>query len=67
MKEMLDMLLSLSRAEVEVKVDPKRLRPSDVQILLSDSTKFRQLTGWEPKIEFKQSLKDLLDFWRERI
>ena len=67
MKEILDMLLSLSHAEVEVKVDPKRLRPSDVQILLSDSTKFRQLTGWEPKIEFKKSLKDLLDFWRERI
>jgi len=67
MKEILDMLLSLSRTEVEVKVDPKRLRPSDVQILQSDSTKFRQLTGWEPKIEFKQSLEDLLDFWRERI
>jgi len=67
MKEILDMLLSLSHAEVEVKVDPKRLRPSDVQILLSDSTKFRQLTGWEPKIELKQSLEDILDFWRERI
>jgi len=67
MKEILDMLLSLSRTKVEVKIDPKRLRPSDVQILLSDSTKIRQLTGWEPKIELKQSLEDLLDFWRERV
>lgn len=67
MKEILDMLLELGHEEVEVKVDPKRLRPSDVQILLSDSTKFRKKTGWEPKIPIKQSLSDLMDYWRERI
>ena len=67
MKEILDMLLGLSREQVQVETDPKRLRPSDVEILLSDSTKFRKLTGWEPKIPLKQSLQDLLDYWRERI
>jgi len=65
--EILDMLLSLSDDDVEIKVDPARLRPSDVPILLSDSTKFREFTGWKPKIPFTQSLKDLLDFWRERV
>jgi len=66
-KEILDRLLSLAGDDVEVKVDPDRLRPSDVPILLSDSTKFRKITGWEPKIPFTQSLSDLLDFWRERV
>jgi len=66
-KEILDILLSLAGDDVEVRVDPDRLRPSDVPILLSDSTKFRKITGWEPKIPFTQSLKDLLDFWRERV
>jgi len=66
-KEILDMLLSLAGDDVEVKVDPDRLRPSDVPILLSDSTKFRKITGWEPNIPFTQSLSDLLDFWRERV
>jgi len=66
-KEILDMLLSLAGDDVRVEVDPERLRPSDVPILISDSTKFRKITGWEPKIPFKQSLKDLLDFWRERV
>lgn len=67
MREILGMLLSLSSADVKVNVDPKRLRPSDVPILLSDSSKFRKLTGWKPKIPLRQSLQDLLDYWRERV
>lgn len=65
--EILEMLLSLAQIDVSIEVDPTRLRPSDVPVLLSDSTKFRVLTGWAPKIPFSQSLKDLLDYWRERI
>lgn len=67
MKEILDMLLAISGVEVKIEVDPDRLRPSDVPVLLSDSSKFKQLTGWEPRISFDQSLQDLLDYWRERI
>jgi GDP-4-dehydro-6-deoxy-D-mannose reductase len=66
-QEVLDTLLEKSRVKVEVQVDPKRLRPSDVQILLSDSSKFRRRTGWEPRIPFDQSLEDLLEYWRERV
>jgi GDP-4-dehydro-6-deoxy-D-mannose reductase len=67
MKEILDRLLAISGIDVKIEVDPDRLRPSDVQILLSDSSKFRKLTGWEPRITFDQSLRDLLEYWRERI
>jgi GDP-4-dehydro-6-deoxy-D-mannose reductase len=66
-RQVLDMLLAESPAEVRVEVDPDRLRPSDVEILLSDSSKFRQATGWEPEIPFERSLKDLLEYWRERL
>lgn len=67
MKEVLDILLSLSTINIEIKVDPLRLRPSDVPILVSNCQKFNRLTGWKPKIPFKQSLRDLLDYWRDRI
>ncbi|MCK4431485.1 MAG: GDP-mannose 4,6-dehydratase [Candidatus Aminicenantes bacterium] len=67
MKEVLDILLSKSKVHVKIEVDSKRLRPSDVPVLLSDCTRFRKLTGWEPKIPFSQSLQDLLDYWRERV
>lgn len=62
-----DILKKLSKTEFEVKEDPKRLRPSDVQILLGDSTKFRKQTGWKPEIPFEKTMEDLLDYWREKI
>jgi len=66
-KEVLDILLSLSKVKVRVEVDQKRLRPSDVPILLSDSSKFMSLTGWKPEIPFLKTLSDLLDYWRKRV
>jgi GDP-4-dehydro-6-deoxy-D-mannose reductase len=58
-------LLSMSKADkIKVECDPDRMRPSDVQILLCDCAKFRERTGWKPAIAFKQTLSDLLDYWR---
>ncbi len=67
-KSVLDLLLSLS-AEKNIKVeqDPARMRPSDVPILYGDSSKFREQTGWKPEIPFEKTMKDLLNFWRERV
>jgi len=67
MHQLLEMLLGLTKVKVEVKVDPDRLRPSDVQILQADPSKFRKQTGWEPVIPFAKTLLDLLDYWRERV
>ena len=66
-KEMLDMLLSLSSVKVEIKEDPERMRPSDVMVLKGDPSKFKTATGWEPEIPLKQTLSDLLDHWREEV
>jgi GDP-4-dehydro-6-deoxy-D-mannose reductase len=67
MKDMLGILLSHSPAKVEVRIDPDRLRPSDVQILYADVSKFAAKTGWAPKIPLPTTLKDLLDYWRARV
>ncbi len=64
--DMLDRLLSMSDVKIEIKQDPKRLRPSDVPRLLGDCSKFKRDTGWETTIPFDTTLKDMLDYWRER-
>lgn len=66
-KDMLDMLLAMTDQKIEVKPDPDRMRPSDVEVLIGDSTKFRQATGWKPEIPFDKTLEDLLNYWRERV
>lgn len=65
-REVLDILLSLSKEEIEVRQDPEKMRPSDIPVLIGDSTKFRGATGWKPEIPFEKTLEDLLNYWRER-
>jgi GDP-4-dehydro-6-deoxy-D-mannose reductase len=52
--------------KIEVRQDPARLRPSDVPVLIGDNSKFVRLTGWEPKIPFEQTLRDMLEYWRQQ-
>ena len=66
-KEILDKLLSMSKKNIKVKQDPKRLRSSDIPILLGNSTKFRTQTSWEQRIPFEKTLRCILDYWRERF
>jgi GDP-4-dehydro-6-deoxy-D-mannose reductase len=66
-KEVLELLLSLAQCDIEIKVDPARLRPSDVELLIGDNTKLKKAVGWKPEIPFKKTLSDLLDYWRARI
>ena len=65
--ELLDRIIALANVEVKIEVDPERLRPSDVEILIGDSSKFRADTGWEPRIPFEQTVSDLLDYWRRTL
>ena len=65
-KEVLDILLSITKEKIKIKRDPERMRPSDVPVLVGDSTKFREATGWKPEIPFEKTLEDLLNYWRER-
>jgi GDP-4-dehydro-6-deoxy-D-mannose reductase len=65
-RALLDHLLSLTKAKIEIREDPARLRPSDVPVLLGDNTRFVKATGWQPTIPFEQTLRDMLEFWRAR-
>ncbi len=66
-RDMLHYLLTLTDCKIDIQTDPQRLRPSDVELLLGDSSKFRNATGWQPEIDFEQTMSDLLDYWREKL
>jgi GDP-4-dehydro-6-deoxy-D-mannose reductase len=56
-----------SATDVEVRVDPARLRPSDVPMLRGSAERAAKAVGWEPQIPLEQTLTDLLDYWRQRV
>ena len=66
-QEVLDRLLDMSEARIEVVQDPTRLRPSDVPVVVSDCRKFRERTSWSTTVSLRESLRAVLDYWRERV
>jgi GDPmannose 4,6-dehydratase len=50
-----------------VRVDPALLRPAEVEHLLGDSTKARQVLGWKPDVSFKQLVEMMVDADVERL
>lgn len=66
-RDMLDLLLSQTDKKIEVRQDPARMRPSDVEVLWGDCGKFKEATGWQSEIPLKTTLTDLLNWWRERV
>lgn len=45
---------------VVVRVDPRYFRPTEVETLLGDASKARNLLGWEPKISFNELVKEMI-------
>ena len=68
-REMLDMLLGMTtyKGKVETRVDPALIRPADVTLQIPCSDKFKSATGWKPEIPYRQTLQDMLDYWRKEV
>jgi GDP-4-dehydro-6-deoxy-D-mannose reductase len=66
-RQLLDGLLRLSKAEIEVRVDPTRLRPIDVPVFNGSGEKLAARSGFAPQLDLKRTLGDVLDDWRARV
>ena len=67
LREILDLLLSFSSQKIKVQVDSSKLRKADIPLLLGDNKKIKEETFWMSEIPLKQSLRDLLEYWRKRV
>ena len=66
--EILKYLLKISKIKnTKIKIDNNRLRPIDADLQLPDIRKFKNHTGWKPQIKFEQTMRDLLNYWREKL
>ncbi len=43
-----------------IAVDPRYFRPTEVETLLGDPSKAKEQLGWEPKISFKELVKEMV-------
>jgi len=45
-----------------VKIDEKLLRPAEVDFLIGDSTKTRNVLGWKPKVNFEELVRIMVEY-----
>ncbi len=43
-----------------VRTDPAFLRPAEVELLVGDATKSREVLGWEPEISFEELVEEMV-------
>lgn len=67
--EMLEILLGFSplKDKIKIEVDPKLLRKTDVTYQIPDTSKFKDVTGWDSPIPLEKTIEDTLNYWREEI
>jgi GDP-4-dehydro-6-deoxy-D-mannose reductase len=65
--DILSGLAAHSPLELECRVDPSRLRDNEVMEIRGSHERLTELTGWRPEIDLSDTLRDTLDWWRERL
>ncbi len=66
-RELLDLLLEASTVRVEVCLNPELMRPIDIPLVVCDATRLREQTGWAPQMPLRQTLLDILNYWRAKV
>jgi GDP-4-dehydro-6-deoxy-D-mannose reductase len=59
LRAIVEYLVRLSEAGARIEEDPERFRPADVEVLVGDPSRLRDL-GWEARIPLDRSLRDVL-------
>ena len=64
----LDKLISMStKRDLKKKLDPARVRPTDITLQIPDTSKFRHEFGWTPRKNLTNVCEDLLNYWRKTL
>jgi GDP-4-dehydro-6-deoxy-D-mannose reductase len=60
-------LLALAGVELELVIDPARVRPVDIPDLRGDPSRLHAATGWAPQIPLDETLASVLQFWQQSL
>jgi GDP-4-dehydro-6-deoxy-D-mannose reductase len=65
--DLLNALLSMSRAEIKIEQDPARMRPVDLPRIVGNADRARRKLNWSPRRPFDETLADILADCRQRV
>lgn len=64
----LETLVSLMQKEaginITIEIDPARIRPNDNPVIIGSAEKLYQTLGWKPEISLRNSIADIIQYWK---
>jgi GDP-4-dehydro-6-deoxy-D-mannose reductase len=66
-QELIETIRTHTKVAFSIKQDTELLRGCDEPVIAGDIGKFRRCSGWTPEIELARTLRDMLDWWRDRL
>ena len=66
-KDIIKMIEEIIGHKFEIYVDTTLLRPTNEKVIVEDISKLKTDTGWKQEIPMKQTLTDMLAYWREKM
>ena len=65
-RELLNKLIAFSDIPIHVRPDKRLVRKVDIPVLQGSFAATRQAVGWKPLFDIETTLKDTLNYWRNR-
>jgi GDP-4-dehydro-6-deoxy-D-mannose reductase len=66
-KEILDMLIKMSKKEIELDGNPNLFRPQSTKFPTPSTKKVFEHLGWYSKIDLEVTLEETLNYWRKNV
>lgn len=60
-RDLFELVRREARVEVDLAVDPSRVRATDIPYLVANADKARRELGWEPEISLEDTVRDMLE------
>ena len=64
-KDIVNIASSILDTKVSIKMDKKRIRPFDVNLLICDNKKAQKLLSWKPEVSFREGLEQTITWAKE--
>jgi GDP-4-dehydro-6-deoxy-D-mannose reductase len=66
-RSIINIMFEITGVEAKIEIDKNKLRPNEQKRVYGSNEKIKNITGWEPKIPLKQSMADILNYWKEKL
>ncbi len=66
LNEIIGIMADILGLQVHTRVDGKLVRPNDNKTIIGSNEKIRHEIGWEPSIDMRLSLEDVIGFWKSQ-